>query len=64
MGEGAAMMLWLNVSFSIFWFILAIWQGFRLQFYQGYFNQKQINAGRDPHQVLREEFGRWYWLMR
>lgn len=27
-----------------------------LPFYRGYFLQKQINAGKDPFEVLRKEF--------
>ncbi len=35
----------------------------RHSFYRSYFRQKQINAGKDPDTVLREQFPRLWRLM-
>jgi hypothetical protein len=43
---------------------LAVIARFFLQvaFYRAYFRQKQHNAGRNPDDILRQEFG-WFWRL-
>ncbi len=41
--------------------IMRLWS--QVSFYRAYFRQKQENAGKDPKQILRQEFGRmWWWF--
>lgn len=40
-----------------------IWSCFQLAFYKAYFRQKQTNAGRNPNSVLKQEWGKLWWLL-
>lgn len=35
----------------------------RCSFYQGYFRQKQLNAGRNPDDVVKEVFPHLWWMI-
>jgi hypothetical protein len=58
---------WAIYVLSVVAVLNALWSfrnGARLGWYRGYFDQKQINAGRDPREVMRRELGAGWWWFR
>ncbi len=53
------------MSEILWWTLLILWMArnyFVTSFYAGYFEAKQINQGKDPRAIIRQEFPVLWWL--